>query len=296
MMSTDNIPSNTSSNTSSNTPSNTPHSTPAVATATQAPDEGIIIRDIHQAYGDSAVLHGVNAHIRPGTVTSIIGPNGAGKSTLLSIIARLAKPTQGTVEVDGLNVHKVSSGEVAKVLAVLRQENTIGVRLTVRDLVGFGRFPHDRGHHRPEDLRIIEESLEYLELTDLADRFLDELSGGQRQRAFVAMVLAQDTRYVLLDEPLNNLDMKHAANMMNRVHRAARDTGRTFVLVIHDVNIAAAYSDRIIALRDGVVVADGTADEVLTTETLFDIYDMHMPVTNVEGQKMAMYFGRPDYQ
>lgn len=291
MMSTDNTPSNTPSNTA-----NTTAATTASNTATAAPTEGIIIRDVHQSYGDSAVLHGVNAHIRPGTVTSIIGPNGAGKSTLLSIMARLAKPTQGIVEVDGLNVHKVGSSEVAKVLAVLRQENTIGVRLTVRDLVGFGRFPHDRGHHRPEDLRIIDESLEYLELSDLADRFLDELSGGQRQRAFVAMVLAQDTRYVLLDEPLNNLDMKHAANMMNRVHRAARDTGRTFVLVIHDVNIAAAYSDRIIALRDGVVVADGTADEVLTSETLHDIYDMHMPVTTVDGQKMAMYFGRPTYE
>lgn len=287
MMSADNSAGQTTA--SANTASANP------ATTQPSGTEGIIIRDVHQAYGENSVLHGVNAHIPPGTVTSIIGPNGAGKSTLLSIMARLAKPTQGTVEVDGLDVHKVSSGEVAKVLAVLRQENTIGVRLTVRDLVGFGRFPHDRGHHRPEDLRIIDESLEYLELTDLADRFLDELSGGQRQRAFVAMVLAQDTRYVLLDEPLNNLDMKHAANMMNRVHRAARDTGRTFVLVIHDVNIAAAYSDRIIALRDGVVVADGTADEVLTTETLYDIYEMHMPVTTVEGQKMAMYFGRPEY-
>ncbi|MBV7295091.1 ATP-binding cassette domain-containing protein [Corynebacterium sp. TAE3-ERU12] len=252
------------------------------------------IAGIHQSFGDNEVLSNVSTSIAKGTVTSIIGPNGAGKSTLLAIMSRLASPTQGSVHVDGLDVQTTASKTIATKLAVLRQENTVGVRLTVRELVGFGRFPHDHGRHRAEDIAAIDEALDYLELTDLADRFLDELSGGQRQRAFVAMVLAQDTDYVFLDEPLNNLDMKHAANMMKRVWRASRELGKTFVLVIHDINVAAAYCDHIIALRDGRVVADGSPASVMDTDVLRDIYDMDMPVIDVNGQKMAMYFGRPD--
>lgn len=255
---------------------------------------GIRIRGVRQSYGGNPVLHDITATLPKGRVTSIIGPNGAGKSTLLAVLARLAAPTAGSVTVDGIDVHTASSRDVARTLAVLRQDNAVGVRLTVRELVGFGRFPHDGGRHRPEDLAAIDEALAYLGLEDLAERFLDELSGGQRQRAYVAMVLAQDTDYVLLDEPLNNLDMRHAANMMDRVHRASRELGKTFVLVIHDVNVAAAYSDRILALKDGRVVAEGPPEEVMDTAVLARIYDMEMPIVEVAGQRMAMYFGRPD--
>src|SRR5690606_111838 len=143
-----------------------------------------------------------------GGVTSIIGPNGAGKSTLLSMVSRLMAMDQGSVTIGGLDVTKAKRDELAKKLSTLRQDNHRTARLTVHDLVSFGRYPHSKGRLNIEDKAHIDRAIEYLDLQPLSGRFLDELSGGQRQRAFVAMVLAQDTDYVLLDEPLNNLDMK----------------------------------------------------------------------------------------
>lgn len=181
----------------------------------------IIANQISKSYGDTVVIDGVSVSIPAGGVTSIIGPNGAGKSTLLSIVARLMSMDAGTVTVDGLDVTKTASDTLAKRLSILRQDNHISSRLTVRDLVGFGRYPYSKGRPTIEDKVHIDRALEYLHLEPLAGRFLDELSGGQRQRAFVAMVLCQDTDYVLLDEPLNNLDMKHASSMMKIMRKAA---------------------------------------------------------------------------
>lgn len=186
----------------------------------------IIANQISKSYGDTVVIDGVSVSIPAGGVTSIIGPNGAGKSTLLSIVARLMSMDAGTVTVDGLDVTKTASDTLAKRLSILRQDNHISSRLTVRDLVGFGRYPYSKGRPTIEDKVHIDRALEYLHLEPLAGRFLDELSGGQRQRAFVAMVLCQDTDYVLLDEPLNNLDMKHASSMMKIMRKAADELKR----------------------------------------------------------------------
>ena len=146
---------------------------------------------------------------------------------------------------------------LARRLAVLRQENSMTVRLTVRELVSFGRFPHSGGRLTAEDRRLIDEALDWFELGLLADRHLDQLSGGQRQRAYVAMVMCQGTDYVLLDEPLNNLDMRHSVQMMRMLRSMADELGRTVVLVVHDVNVASSYSDRIVAMREGHLVAAG---------------------------------------
>src|SRR5690606_5466437 len=162
--------------------------------------------------------------------------NGAGKSTLLSIVSRLIPADEGTVTVDGMDVATTPGERLARRLAVLRQDNHLSVRLTVRELVAFGRFPHSGGRLTARDHR-------------LADRQLDQLSGGQRQRAHVAMVLCQDTDYVLLDEPLNNLDMRHAVHMMRRLRRMADDFGKTVVLVVHDINFASCHSDTIVAMK-----------------------------------------------
>ncbi|HEY0293293.1 MAG TPA: ATP-binding cassette domain-containing protein, partial [Hansschlegelia sp.] len=169
---------------------------------------------VTKAYGDAVVLDGVDLKIPAGGLTSIIGPNGAGKSTLLSIISRLTPMTSGSAWVDGLDVSRTPTDQLARRLAILRQENHIAARVTVRDLVSFGRYPHSRGRLTLKDRAHVDQALGFLDLEPLADRFIDEMSGGQRQRAYVAMVLAQDTDYVLLDEPLNNLDMKHSAAMM----------------------------------------------------------------------------------
>jgi iron complex transport system ATP-binding protein len=241
-------------------------------------------------YGHSVVVDGVDLRLPRGGVTSIIGPNGAGKSTLLSLVSRLLPLDDGRVTVDGLDVARTPGDVLARRLAILRQDNHLGSRLTVHDLVLFGRYPHSRGRPTPADLEHVQRSLAYLGLEDLAHRFLDELSGGQRQRAFVAMVLCQDTDYVLLDEPLNNLDMKHAVGMMRLLRRAADELGKTVVLVLHDVNFAASYSDHVVAMRDGVVVEQGPPDDLMTPDVMRRVYDVEVAVHRIEGRPIAVYY------
>lgn len=259
-----------------------------------APGCGIEAKEVCSSYGDTQVLHDVTACFAQGGVTSLIGPNGAGKSTLLGVMSRLQEADSGTVLVDGVDVSVNGGRELARRLAVLRQENAVSIRLTVRELVAFGRFPHNGGRPTPEDVEHVEYALEAMELVDLADRYLDELSGGQRQRAHIAMVLAQDTDYVLLDEPLNNLDLRHATSIMRLLRKTAADRHKTIVLVIHDINIAAAYSDRIIAMKDGVIVADGTPAQIMRTDVLRRVYDMDMQVAEVAGRYVALYFDGDD--
>ncbi len=186
----------------------------------------ICIDSVTKSYSGTTVVDAVSTTIPAGGVTSIIGPIGAGKSTLLSLISRLIPMDNGSVSIAGLDIGRTPSKQLAKSMAILRQENHITMRLRVRDLVGFGRFPHSGGHPTAEDERHILQAMEQLDLTPLADRFLDELSGGQRQRAYIAMVLAQDTDYLLLDEPLNNLDMKHSVEMMRRQVPRAQGFGQ----------------------------------------------------------------------
>ena len=255
---------------------------------------GIEAQTVCSSYGDTRVLHDVTACFTQGGVTSLIGPNGAGKSTLLGVMSRLQQAESGRVLVDGVDVSVNGGRELARRLAVLRQENAVSIRLTVRELVAFGRFPHNGGRPTPGDAEHIDYAMTAMELEDLADRYLDELSGGQRQRAHIAMVLAQDTDYVLLDEPLNNLDLRHATSIMRLLRRTAAQRCKTIVLVIHDINIAAAYSDRIIAMKDGQIVADGSPAEIMRTEILSRIYDMEMQVAEVAGRYVALYFDGDD--
>ncbi|MFC3704982.1 ABC transporter ATP-binding protein [Devosia honganensis] len=251
----------------------------------------IVTANVTKSYGESCVVDGVSLELPKGGITSIIGPNGAGKSTLLSIVSRLMAMDRGTVTVGGLDVTRTPSDELARRLSILRQDNHMTARLTVRDLVSFGRYPHSKGRPTLEDKDHIERAIGYLDLGALADRFLDELSGGQRQRAFVAMVLAQDTDYVLLDEPLNNLDMKHAMSMMKLLRRAANDLGKTVVLVLHDINFASWYSDHIVAMKLGKVAAQGPSAEMIRPEVLSDIYEMEIKVHEIGGQLISVYYG-----
>ncbi|MCU1546873.1 MAG: transporter ATP-binding protein, partial [Homoserinimonas sp.] len=223
-------------------------------------------------------------------ITAIIGPNGAGKSTLLSMISRLENFDSGVITVDGMDVTRTKSDALARRLSILRQENHLAARLTIRDLVGFGRYPYSKGRLTADDHRHVAESLAFLNLSELADRYLDELSGGQRQRAFIAMVLAQDTDYVLLDEPLNNLDMKHAVEIMKLLRKTADQLGKKIVLVLHDINFASHYADRIIAMRDGKVHRQGTPDELITADALHDVYDIDVEVEVVRGKRVAVYY------
>lgn len=250
----------------------------------------IEVSNITKRYQDTIVVDDVSLTLPAGGVTAIIGPNGAGKSTLLSMISRLLPMSAGRVLVDGIDVVQGDSAQLARRLAILRQDNHLPMRLTVRDLVAFGRYPHTKGRPTVEDAAHVERALGYLGLEELAERYLDQLSGGQRQRAFVAMVLCQDTDYVLLDEPLNNLDMRHAVDMMRLLRRAADELGKTVILVLHDINFASCYADRIVAMRGGKLACVGTPQELIRPEVLNDLYQLAIRVHEVDGQRICVYY------
>ncbi|GAB3352716.1 iron ABC transporter ATP-binding protein [Modestobacter lapidis] len=251
----------------------------------------IALEKVTKRYGRQTVVDEVSIAFGGEGVTALIGPNGAGKSTLFGLVGRLLQAEAGRIVVDGMDVASTSSSELAKILAVLRQDNHIAARLTVHDLVEFGRFPHSRGRLTLHDREHIENAIGYLELEPYRDRFLDELSGGQRQRAFVAMVLAQDTKYVLLDEPLNNLDLRHMTEIMRLIRRMADELGKRVVIVLHDINFAATYADRIVAMRNGIVVADASAREVMRPDVLAAVYDTPVDVREIDGKPVALYYG-----
>lgn len=250
----------------------------------------IEVNNVSKGYGEQPVLQNISETLPSSGITSIIGPNGAGKSTLLSVMSRLLTPDSGQVKVDSLDVNESNSEKLARVLSVLRQENHFTSRLTVYDLVSFGRYPYTRGRLNEEDRHHISQALSFLDLLPLANRYLDELSGGQRQRAFVAMVLCQDTKYVLLDEPLNNLDMKHSVAMMKQLRRAADELEKSIVLVIHDINFASAYSDHIIAMKGGEVVFRGVPAEVMVSSIIERIFDLPVTIEQLAGQHIAIYY------
>lgn len=249
----------------------------------------IEIDGVSHGYGATPVLRDISLTLPKGGVTAMIGPNGAGKSTLLSLMARLMPLQSGRIAFDGRDVARTPSRELARLLAVLRQDTVLGTRLTVRDLVGFGRYPHCQGRPGAADRAAVEEAIGQFDLAPLAHRFLDELSGGQRQRAFVAMTFAQATDYLLLDEPLNNLDLTHARALMRRLRRLADDHGRTVVIVIHDINYAAAWADRIVAMREGRVTAFGPPEEVIRPDVLEALYGDRIEVTRHQGRLAALY-------
>ncbi|GLR10275.1 iron ABC transporter ATP-binding protein [Mixta theicola] len=250
----------------------------------------IEVKEICKSYQNSKVLDRISETIPAGGITSIIGANGAGKSTLLSVISRLLTADSGSVWVNGLEVAKTPDEQMAKVLSVLRQENHFTSRLTVEDLVGFGRYPWSRGRLTADDRQHIVTAMAFLDLLPLKDRYLDQLSGGQRQRACVAMVLCQNTDYVLLDEPLNNLDMKHSVAMMKQLRRAADELHKTIILVIHDINFASAYSDHIIAMKQGEVLYRGTPQQIMRPEIIEAIFDTQVHIENLRGQHIAIYY------
>lgn len=250
----------------------------------------ITLGDVAKNYSETVQIGPVDVTIPAGGVTALVGPNGAGKSTLLTMIGRLLDIDSGAIEIAGYDVASTKSKDLAKIVSILRQENHFITRLTIRQLVGFGRFPYSKGRLTTADEEIISRAIDFLELGELENRFIDELSGGQRQRAYVAMVLAQDTDYVLLDEPLNNLDMKHSVQMMQHLRRAASEMGRTIVIVIHDINFAGHYADHICAVKNGKVAEFGTPEEIMTAEVLTRVFDTPVDVVDGPRGRLAVYY------
>lgn len=252
----------------------------------------IKLTDVYFRYGRRTIIDSVSVSIPDGRLTALVGPNGAGKSTLLGLASRLLEPAGGRITVDDLDLATSPQRSIAQRLAVLRQDNHIAARLSVADLVRFGRFPHCRGRLKRRDHDAVDQALDHLGLQDLRDRYLDQLSGGQRQRAFIAMALAQDTQYLLLDEPLNNLDPRHSSDIMRLLRRITDDLGRTVVVVVHDLAAAAVFADHVIAMREGAVVACGPVGEVMTGAVLSEVFDVEVTVTPVDGHPHVAYLRR----
>ena len=249
----------------------------------------IKIQNLSHQIHHQTILNNVNLDIPQGGITALIGANGAGKSTLLSLMARLKPLISGSISYNGRDLASTPTAQVAKMLAILTQENSIHSRIAVRDLLLFGRYPYHQGQPTAEDQAIVDNALVEFQLQELAHRYLTELSGGQRQRALIAMVFCQSTEYVLLDEPLNNLDMYYARNLMQLLHRLAHSQQRTIIVVLHDINMAAAYADHVVAMKQGQVLFSGCPDEVFTVPNIQAAFNMEVDVLDCKGKKLIVH-------
>ena len=248
------------------------------------------------AYGDRTVIDGLDLELPVGGVTAIVGANGCGKSTLLRALARLVPPASGRVLLDGEDLHRRPSREIARTLGLLPQSPIAPEGIIVSDLVGRGRHPHQRFLARwtARDYEVVAEALAATGIADLADRPVDELSGGQRQRVWIAMVLAQETDVLLLDEPTTFLDVTHQIEILDLLQDVNEQRGTTIAMVLHDINLAARYADHLFALRDGRVVASGAPSDVVTPELMDAVFDLDCRVIPdpVSGTPLVLPRGR----
>lgn len=252
-------------------------------------------RDVSLGYGDADIIKALNVDIAPGKITSIVGPNGCGKSTLLRSLSRLLRPTCGEILLDGKAIAEIPTKELAKSLGLLSQAPIAPDGIVVADLVGRGRTPHQGllGRWSAEDYAIVEESLRTTGTYELAERSIDELSGGQRQRVWIAMALAQRTDILLLDEPTTYLDIKHQLEVLDLLTDLNSEHGTTIAMVIHDLNLAARYSEELIAVAEGKVYAQGTPREVITRETVRHVFGVDSIIVDdpVSGLPAVMPIG-----
>lgn len=248
------------------------------------------VEKINKTYGNTKVVKDVSLQIPPNSITSFIGPNGAGKSTVLNMLTRLTNIDLGDVKLDEISLGDWCNNSLAKELAIMTQSHELNVKLTIRELVSFGRFPYSKSNLTLEDDMKINEAVSYMELHDIADKYLDEVSGGQRQRAYIAMVIAQDTKFIFLDEPTNNLDIYHSSQMMKLVRKMCDDFGKTIIMVLHEINFASVYSDYIAAFLDGELFKFGTVEEVMTKENLKALYNVDFTIQYVNGKPISLYY------
>ncbi|WP_144352042.1 ABC transporter ATP-binding protein [Sporomusa termitida] len=250
----------------------------------------IEIKNALKKYGSKTVVDRVSVTLEEGKLTAFIGSNGAGKSTLISMASRLLKMNGGKIYIDGTEMQQWSHEQLARQISILRQSNHLSLRLTIRELVSFGRYPYSQGKLTDEDYVKINQALDYMGIASIQDSFLDELSGGQRQMAYIAMVIAQDTKYIFLDEPLNNLDMKHSVKIMKILRKLVDEKDKTVVIVIHDINFVSCYADNIVALKNGRLVKSGPTAHIINSEVLAEIYDMHIDISRIRGNSICIYY------
>ena len=266
------------------------------STAQQLDSTALHVKDVSVGYGERTVLDTLNVDIKRGAVTSIVGPNGCGKSTLLRTMSRLLNPTKGEIVLDGKSIHDIPTRKLATQLGLLPQTPIAPDGIVVADLVGRGRTPHQGilGRWSQQDYDIVAEALETTGISDLAERSIDELSGGQRQRVWIAMALAQRTETLLLDEPTTYLDVKHQLDVLDLLTELNRNRGTTIVMVLHDLNLAARYSDELVAVSGGKVFAHGNPREVITKENVKSVFGIDSVIITdpVSDHPAVMPIGR----
>lgn len=247
----------------------------------------IQVKNVSYHIHDLHILKEVNFSLATGQIVALIGANGAGKSTLFNLMSRMSPLQTGQISFDGHDISTATDGDMAKVVAMLAQENHIQGRLRVRELLMFGRYPYHLGRPTQADRDKVEEVMTTFELQPLAERFLSDLSGGQRQRVLIAMVVCQDTPYILLDEPLNNLDMYHAGQLMRQM-RVLANGGKTMVIVLHDINQASQFADTVVMMKQGEVVSVGVPKEVLTADNMKLLYNVEVTVLMHQGKPIIV--------
>lgn len=248
------------------------------------------IKDITFAYQDKVTrLHGIAAEIATGKITTILGPNGSGKSTLLGVLTNNLVPQQGSVILDGKAIHQYKPKELAKKLGVVHQQNSAPSDMTVEKLVYYGRLPHKKpfSQHSEADEQKVKWALERTGLYEKRNEAMDTLSGGQQQRAWIAMALAQDTPYLFLDEPTSNLDIFYQYEILELVKELREEEGLTIVMVLHDVNQAIQYSDEIIAMKAGRILAHGNPKKIVNEQLMQEVYGVNVVVKN--DPELGMY-------
>lgn len=250
----------------------------------------ISMKNLTKKYGNKRVVDEVELDLPKGKIIAFIGSNGAGKSTLISLISRTLAKDDGQIFIDDKELKEWKSKELAKRLSILKQTNHLNMRLTIKELVSFGRFPHSSGRLTEGDEKAVNEAIAYLGLEELQDRFLDELSGGQRQMAYIAMVIAQDTEYIFLDEPLNNLDMKHSVQIMKVIKRLVEELNKTVMVVIHDINFVSCYADYVIAMKGGKIIKSGNTSEIINSSVLEEVYGLNISVNDIQGKNICVYY------
>lgn len=247
-------------------------------------------------YENKTVIHGVDLVIPSHKISVIIGSNGCGKSTLLKTLARLIKPESGTITIDGKPIHKIPPKQLARVVGLLPQSPIVPEGITVADLVGRGRFPHQSmfGSWSKKDYEAVAEAMETMNITEFANHHIDELSGGQRQRVWIAMALAQQTDILFLDEPTTFLDITYQVEILDLLTDLNRNLGTTIVMVLHDINLSARYADHIVALHHGKLVAEGKPSEVITSTLVKDIFGLDCTVIEdpLSGSPLVVPRGR----
>jgi len=253
--------------------------------------------NLRLAYGERVVVDGLSLAIAPQRITVIVGANACGKSTLLRGLARLLAPSAGAVTIDGVDIHKLPSREVARRIGMLPQSPIAPEGLSVGDLVARGRHPHQRwfAQWSPDDERAVVAALRATDTLDLARRSLDELSGGQRQRAWIAMALAQETEVLLLDEPTTFLDLAHQHDILELLSDLNEREGRTMVLVLHDLNQACRYAHHLVAMRDGAIVAEGAPADVIDARLVQEVFGLEVQILRDPraGTPLVVPVGRP---